>query len=422
MHHKMSLALLVILMLILSAFFSGLEIAFISANKLRIELKSNQGKHWAKMCSSYIKSPSKFISTLLVGNNIALVIYGITMEEIFRPKIEDAFGFSAFPALLFATFISTAIVLITAEFLPKALFRLNPSGILSVLIYPFQVFYVLLWPIVQFVLWLSNKVLNGLIPGDFTEEIPAFGKVDLDHFILQSAQSSVDGDDQEVDTEILKNALDFGNVKVRDCLVPRTEITAIDTSSSINDLEQLFIDTQHSKILVFQENVDNIIGYTHHLDLHKKPKTIKSILIPILITNESKSANDMLNEFSRTQKSIALVVDEYGGTAGIITVEDIMEEIFGEIEDEHDEVEEENELVTDEGVYQLNAKLEVDYINEKYELHIPEGDYETIGGFVLSNLEDIPKTDDIFVIDNFEIRILEASEQKIERLELSVID
>jgi len=422
LHHKMSLALLVILMLILSAFFSGLEIAFISANKLRIELKSNQGKHWAKMCSSYIKSPSKFISTLLVGNNIALVIYGITMEEIFRPKIEDAFGFSAFPALLFATFISTAIVLITAEFLPKALFRLNPSGILSVLIYPFQVFYVLLWPIVQFVLWLSNKVLNGLIPGDFTEEIPAFGKVDLDHFILQSAQSSVDGDDQEVDTEILKNALDFGNVKVRDCLVPRTEITAIDTSSSINDLEQLFIDTQHSKILVFQENVDNIIGYTHHLDLHKKPKTIKSILIPILITNESKSANDMLNEFSRTQKSIALVVDEYGGTAGIITVEDIMEEIFGEIEDEHDEVEEENELVTDEGVYQLNAKLEVDYINEKYELHIPEGDYETIGGFVLSNLEDIPKTDDIFVIDNFEIRILEASEQKIERLELSVID
>ncbi len=422
LHYKMSPALLVITMLILSAFFSGLEIAFISANKLRIELKSNQGKHWAKMCSSYIKSPSKFISTLLVGNNIALVIYGITMEEIFRPMIEEAFGFSALPALLCATLISTAIVLITAEFLPKALFRLNPSGILSVLIYPFQVFYVLLWPVVQFVLWLSNRVLNGLMPGDFTEETPAFGKVDLDHFILQSAQSNVDGDDQEVDTEILKNALDFGNVKVRDCLVPRTEITAIDTDSTIKELEKLFIDTQHSKILVFQENVDNIIGYTHHRDLHKKPKTIKSILIPILITNESKSANDMLNEFSRSQKSIALVVDEYGGTAGIITVEDIMEEIFGEIEDEHDEVEEENEVVSDDGVYQLNAKLEVDYINEKYELNIPEGDYETIGGFVVSNLEDIPNAGEIFVIDNFEIRILEASEQKIERLELSVID
>ncbi len=417
----MSPALLVIITLILSAFFSGLEIAFISANKLRIELKSNQGKHWAKMCSSYIKSPSKFISTILVGNNIALVVYGITMEEIFRPKFE-AMGFSAFPALLSATIISTVIVLITAEFLPKALFRLNPSGILSILIYPFQLFYVLLWPLVQFVIWLSNKMLNAFIPGTFTEETPAFGKVDLDHFISQSAQSGSDGEDQEVDTDILKNALDFGNVKVRDCLVPRTEITAIDIDSSIKDLEKLFIESRHSKILVYKENVDNIIGYTHHLDLHKKPKTIKSILIPILISNESKSANDMLNEFSRTQKSIALVVDEYGGTAGIITVEDIMEEIFGEIEDEHDEVEDENEVVSDDGVYQLNAKLEVDYVNEKYELKIPEGDYETIGGFVVSNLEDIPNAEEVFVIDNFEIRILEASEQKIERLELRIIE
>lgn len=417
----MSPALLVIIMLILSAFFSGLEIAFISANKLRIELKSNQGKHWAQMCSSYIKSPSKFISTILVGNNIALVVYGITMEVIFRPKFEEM-GFSAFPALLAATVISTMVVLITAEFLPKALFRLNPSGILSVLIYPFQVFYVLLWPIVQFVIWLSNKILNAFIPGTFTEETPAFGKVDLDHFISQSAQSGADGEDPEVDTEILKNALDFGNVKVRDCLVPRTEITAIDIESPIKELEKLFIESRHSKILIYKENVDNIIGYTHHLDLHKKPKTIKSILIPILISNESKSANDMLNEFSRTQKSIALVVDEYGGTAGIITVEDIMEEIFGEIEDEHDDVEDESEVVNEEGVYQLNAKLEVDYINEKYELNIPEGDYETIGGFVVSNLEDIPNADEVFVIDNFEIRILEASEQKIERLELRIIE
>jgi len=422
----MSPIILVLLTLILSAFFSGLEIAFISANKLRIELKSNQGKHWARMCSSYIKSPSKFISTILVGNNISLVVYGITMEEIFRPWFETKFAVyldnTAFLALLSATLVSTVIVLITAEFLPKALFRLNPSGILSVLIYPFQVFYVLLWPLVKFVIWLSNKVLNLMMPGDFSEETPAFGKVDLDHFISQSAQSNADGEEQEVDTEILKNALDFGNVKVRDCLVPRTEITAIDIVSTVKELEKLFIECQHSKILVYKENVDNIIGYVHHLDLHRKPKTVKSMLIPILITNESKSANDMLNEFSRTQKSIALVVDEYGGTAGIITVEDIMEEIFGEIEDEHDEVEEENEIVSEDGVYELNAKLEVDYINEKYELDIPEGDYETLGGFVVSKLEDIPNTDEVFVIDNFEVKILEASEQKIERLELKVID
>jgi len=421
----MSPILLVLLTLILSAFFSGLEIAFISANKLRIELKSNQGKHWAKMCSSYIKSPSKFISTILVGNNIALVVYGITMEEIFRPRFELMYSpyieNTALLALLSATIVSTVIVLITAEFLPKALFRLNPSGILSVLIYPFQVFYVLLWPIVKFVIWLSNIILNRLLGGGFSEETPVFGKVDLDHFISQSAHGNSVGEEQEVDTDILKNALDFGNVKVRDCLVPRTEVTAIDIESTIKELEKLFIESQHSKILVYKENVDNIIGYAHHLDLHKKPQTIKSILIPILITNEARSANDMLNEFSFTQKSIALVVDEYGGTAGVITVEDIMEEIFGEIEDEHDEVEE-DELVSENGVYTLAAKLEVDHVNEKYDLKIPEGDYETLGGFVIANLEEIPSVGDIFVIDNFEIKVLEATEQRIEKLSINLLE
>ncbi len=415
----MSPIVIVILTLILSAFFSGLEIAFISANKLRIELKSNQGVHWAKLCSNYLKAPSKFISTILVGNNVALVIYGITMEEIIRPKFQ---ALGSAPSLILATVISTALVLITAEFLPKALFRLNPSGILSVLIYPFQLFYVLLWPLVQFVIWLSRSILNTVLKTDFTEKTPAFSKIDLDHFISQSSHQSSDGEDPDVDTDILKNALDFGNVKVRDCLIPRTEITAIDIESSIKELEKLFIESQHSKILVYKENLDNIIGYVHHLALHKKPKSIKSILIPILITNESKSANEMLNEFSKSQKSIALVVDEYGGTAGIITVEDIMEEIFGEIEDEHDDVAEENETVTEDEVYTLAAKLEVDYLNEKYNLKIPEGEYETLGGFVLANLEDIPKVDDVFVIDNFEVRILEASEQRIERVELRLLE
>lgn len=414
-------ALLVIITLILSAFFSGLEIAFISANKLRIELQSNQGKHWAKMCSNYLKAPSKFISTILVGNNIALVIYGITMEEIFRPMFEG-YGLGAFTALLSATVVSTGIVLITAEFLPKALFRLNPSGILSVLIYPFQVFYILLWPIVRFVIWLSNSILNKVFNTEFTEQSPAFSKVDLDHFISQSSQNNPDGDEQEVDTDILKNALDFGNVKVRDCLVPRTDITAVDIDCDIKELEKLFIESQHSKILVYKDNVDNIIGYVHHLELHKKPKSVKSILIPILITNESRSANDMLNEFSKTHKSIALVVDEYGGTAGIITVEDIMEEIFGEIEDEHDEVEEEDEQVSEDGIYTLSAKLEVDYLNEKYEMNLPEGEYETVGGLVVANLEVIPKVDEVFVIDNFEIKVLEATEQKIDKIELRVLD
>lgn len=405
-------------MLILSAFFSGLEIAFISVNKLRIELKSNQGKRWAKLCSNYIKSPSKFISTILVGNNIALVVYGVTMEQMFRPQFEYL---GSFPSLILATFISTGIVLITAEFLPKAMFRLNPSGILSVLVYPFQVFYVLLWPIVQFVIWLSNRVLIQFFKFEISEESPAFTKIDLDHFISQSTPTPVGDDELEVDTEILKNALDFGKVEVRDCLVPRTDINAIDIKSSIADLEQLFIESQHSKILVYKENIDRIIGYVHHLDLHKKPRSIQSILLPILITNESKSANDMLNEFSKSQRSIALVVDEYGGTAGIITVEDIMEEIFGEIEDEHDEIQV-NELITNGGQYIFNAKLEIDYLNEKYDLKIPEGEYETLSGYILANLEEIPPGGEVFVIDQFEIKILSAAEQKIEKVQLVSLD
>ncbi len=409
---------LVILMLVLSAFFSGLEIAFISVNKLRIELKSNQGKHWAKLCSNYIKSPSKFISTILVGNNITLVVYGVTMEEIFRPKLEYL---GQYPALILATIISTGIVLITAEFLPKAMFRLNPSGILSVLVYPFQVFYVLLWPVVQLVIWLSNVVLSKLFKMEISDQLPAFSKIDLDHFISQSSHKMVDGEEPEVDTDILKNALDFGNVEVRDCLVPRTDINAIDIESSVEELEKLFIETRHSKILVYKENIDHIIGYVHHLDLHKKPHSIQSILLPILITNESKSANDMLNEFSKSQRSIALVVDEYGGTAGIITVEDIMEEIFGEIEDEHDEVEE-NEIITNGGQLILNAKLEIDYLNEKYNLNFPEGEYETLSGFILANLEEIPSEGEIFVIDQFEIKILAAAEQKIEKVQLVLLD
>lgn len=417
----MTSIILVVSMLILSGFFSGLEIAFITANKLRIELRSNQGKHWATLTRKYIKSPSKFISTILVGNNIALVVYGITMEGIFRPKFV-AMGMGNMSALITATAVSTIIVLFTAEFLPKALFRLNPAGIIRALIYPFQLFYYLLWPVVHFVIWLSRNILNGVVKGDFTEETPAFSKVDLDHFISQSAQNSDEDDEPEVDTEILKNALDFGNVKIRDCMVPRTEITAIDFESTVAELEQLFIESQHSKILVYKENLDNIIGYVHHLDLHKKPKTIKSALIPILITNEAKAANQMLNEFSKTQKSIALVVDEYGGTAGIVTVEDIMEEIFGEIADEHDDIDEIIEEDLEGGTYKFSAKLEVDYLNEKYDLNLPDGDYETLGGFVVANLEDIPSDGEVFIIDKFEIKILEASEQRIETLQLTILD
>lgn len=406
----------IVAMLLLSAFFSGLEIAFLSANRLRIELRNNQGARWAAICSDYLKQPSKFISTILVGNNIALVVYSITFEEILRPY----FNFlSPVAALLAATSVSTLIVLITAEFMPKSLFRFNPTGILSVLIYPFQLFYFILWPIVRLTLWLSKNTLFVLLKQRFTEESPAFSKMDLDHYLTETGNHEENL--QEVDTEILKNALDFGNVQVRECMVPRTNITAIEVTDSMDDLMEVFKDSRHSKIVVYHDSIDNIIGYVHHIDMFKKPKTIKSILKPILITTEAKLANELLKEFTTSGKSIALVVDEFGGTAGIVTVEDIMEEIFGEIEDEHDDDTDIIEEQTDTDTYRFSCSLEIDYLNEEYGLNIPIGEYETLGGFIISHHESIPLPEEIIVLENFEIKILKGDEKRVEVVELSTI-
>lgn len=411
--------LIVILMLILSAFFSGLEIAFLSSNKLRIELKSNQGVRWASICSKYIKQPSKFISTILVGNNIALVVYGIVMEELLRYAILQPYlgGTSEAVQLLVATLISTFFVITLAEFLPKALFRLNPSGILSILIYPFQLFAFLLMPVVRFTLWLAKAVLQLILRKEFTEESPAFTKMDLDYYIMQS-QKNVTEENREVDTDILKNALDFGNVKVRDCLIPRTEIVGIEYNDSVENLERMFIESGHSKILVYKDNIDHIIGYVHHIDMFKRPESIQSILIPIMITNEAKQANELLNEFTLRRKSIALVVDEFGGTAGIVTTEDIIEEIFGEIEDEHDE----NDDIVDKKIsdleYEFSAKLEVDYLNEEYHLNIPEGEYDTLGGFIIAHHESIPEEGEVVVIEPFHFKILSSQGNRLELVHL----
>ncbi len=407
---------IILSMLILSAFFSGLESAFLSASKLRIELMNSQGARWANICSGYLKQPSKFISTILVGNNVALVIYSITIEELLRPQFVHLGNISA---LLLATGISTIIVLITAEFMPKSLFRINPTGILAVLIYPFQLFYYLLWPIVRFILWLSKTTLFVLLKQRFTEESPAFSKMDLDHYLTETSNDGKE--EQEVDTEILKNALDFGNVRIRECMVPRTNIISIDVNDSAQDLIESFKDSSHSKIVVYRENIDNIIGYVHHIDMFKKPTSIKSILKPILITNEAKPAHELLKEFTTTGKSIALVVDEFGGTAGIVTVEDILEEIFGEIEDEHDDNTDIIEVKISDDRYRFSSSLEIDYLNEEYDLKLPIGEYETLGGFIISNHESIPEQGETIVIDNFEITILEADGKRIEVVELSTI-
>lgn len=408
---------LIFITLMLSAYFSGLESAFLSANKLRVELMSNQGARWAVICSDYMKQPSKFISTILMGNNIALVLYSITMEELLRPNLST---FSPATAVIIATGISTVIVLITAEFMPKTLFRINPTGVLSIAIYPFQLFYYLLWPLVKFTLWLSKTSLFVLLRQRFTEESPAFSKLDLDHYLSETNKG--DDDTQEVDTEIIKNALDFGSVKVRECMVSRTQITAVEVNDTIAELIEIFKESSHSKIPVYRENIDNIIGYVHHFDMFKKPTTIKSILKPILITNESKPAHELLKEFTTTGKSIALVVDEFGGTAGIITAEDIMEEIFGEIEDEHDDDDGIIEEKINDDTYRFSTSLEIDYLNENYDLRLPVGDYETLGGFIIAYHESIPQMGETIVLENFEIEILKADEKRIELVKLSTLN
>lgn len=413
---------IIFLTLLLSAFFSGLEIAFLSANKLRIELKSNQGVRWAKICSAYLKTPSRFISTILVGNNVAIVIYGIFIEKLLGidlfPDMQSNLGTIGF--LIVTTGISTLIVLFVAEFLPKALFRINPSGILSILIYPFQFFALILSPLVRLVLWLAKLLLNTFLRKEFTEESPAFSRVDLDHYITESQIHKTE-EERDVDTDIIKNALDFGNVQIRDCMIPRTSIVAIDLESSMEELRAQFIESGHSKLLVYRENIDNIIGYVHHIDLFRKPDSIRSILIPILITNEARPANEMLNDFTRNRKSIALVVDEFGGTAGIVTTEDIIEEIFGEIEDEHDDSDGIIDIKLNDFEYELSASLEVDFLNEKYNLRIPEGDYETLGGYILSVCESIPEKGSSIETEQFTFTILSSLNNRIETVHLKVL-
>lgn len=408
----------IIVTLGLAAFFSGLEIAFVSANKLRIELLSKQGSRWAFIVSDYYKSPSRFISTILVAYNIVLVIYGIFIGDVLN-ELLLSLNLSGFSNLLISTVISTIIVLFTADFLPKALFRINPNFILSIFIYPFQLVYFTLWPIVKFVIWMSKKVLKLLTDQVFIETAPAFTKVDLGHFISETLQ---DTRKSEVDAEILKNALDFSAVRVRDCIVPRTDLIAIEINASMDELLELFKSSYHSKILVYQDSIDNIIGYVHQVDLFKNPKSIKSILMPILITNESRTAQQMLNEFVKKRKSIALVVDEFGGTAGIITVEDIMEEILGEIDDEHDHDNDIVEKRISETEFEFSGSLEVDYLNETYGFNIPEGEYETLAGFIIAESGHIPAEGETIAIQRFRAKILKFDEARIELVRLEIME
>jgi CBS domain containing-hemolysin-like protein len=411
--------IIIISTLIASAFFSGVEIAFVSANRLKIELDKNQGFFSAKILSYFDKNSSNFISTLLLGNNISLVVYGIYMAIVLEPAIKGVGENEAF-ILLSQTIISTLIVLITAEFLPKAIFRINPNRTLSMVSIILVIVYVILF-IPTFITTLISRLFLKLFKIDVSFTQQAFTKIDLDDYV-RDVNDRMDGE-AEMDNEllILQNALEFNTIKVRDCMVPRTEMLALNIEDSIENLKVKFIETGYSKILIYQDNIDNVIGYVHSFELFKKPTEIKNILLPISIVPEASLIEDVMAQFTKMKRSMAVVVDEFGGTSGLITIEDIIEEIFGEIEDEHDSIDLVEKELT-KGEYVFSARQEIDYINDKFKLNIEESvEYNTLSGFILNQLEEIPFKGDSFIYKNYEFEILNVSNTRVEEVLIRII-
>jgi len=396
---------IVIITLLLSAFFSGIEIAFVSSNRLKLELDKSSGSFVSRILSIFSKDESNFIATMLVGNNIALVIFSISMTKLLTPSLD--FITSDLLLLLIQTVVSTVIVLISAEFIPKVIFRINPNYMLKLFSIPLVVFYFLLYPIVFIMLFISGFVLKYIFRLKTEQVNQVFSKVDLDEYLDSLTQNMENEEVLNSEVEMLQNVLELSSIKVRECMVPRTDMTAINIKSTTAELRNLFIETKFTKIPVFKDNIDNIIGYVHSSDLFKKPLTIKSIMLPIPIVTESLAANEMLNTFINKNKSIALVVDEFGGTSGLVTIEDVTEEIVGEIEDEHDKDDIIDEKISD-NEFLFSSRMEVDQINDKYNLNLPESEeYETIAGFLLTLHEDIPEKDEeiefddkLFIVDS----------------------
>ena len=408
-----------IISLLFSAFFSGVEIAFISANKLQLELDKNTGKFPSKIIAYFTKNESDFITTMLVGNNIALVVYGIVMTQILTPQFSGYFN-SALILLLAQTFITTMIVLITAEFLPKAIFRIFPNQILKVFSLPIWLFFVMFRPLALLMLNLANLILKYVLNQKISNDKQVFGKTDLDDF-LSNVKSAEGVEDTRVEVEMLQNALDLTDKKIRECMVPRTDIIAMDVLSTIDDVKEKFIDTKLSKLLIYKGTIDRVIGYVHSSDLFKNPKNVKSVLLPISFVPESMLAMDMLNQFIENNKGVALVVDEFGGTSGMITIEDVTEEIVGEIVDEHD-IEELTDDQLSENSYRLLAKIDVEMVNKKYNLELPESDeYETIAGLLLHHFEEIPTINDVIELEEYQFTIIKVNETTIQEVQLEFI-
>jgi CBS domain containing-hemolysin-like protein len=412
----------IVLAIILSAFFSGMEIAFVTSNRLRIELDRKQGAFGSGILKFFINNPGQYIATMLIGNNIALVIYGLVVSRLLTPLL-SAFIDSELLILIVNTILSTALILFVAEFLPKTIFIISPNFFLKFLSVPTIIFYFLFYPVSKFTLAVSNvfiRIFFGVKGSEKNQENIVFSKVDLDHFVNLNKQSNKESEADHHNIRIFRNALDFSNIKIRECMVPRTEIEAIESTSSLETLKEKFIETRLSRILIYENTIDNITGYFELKDIFKNPADIRSSLRKLAIVPETMPANKLLKLFVDQKKNIALVVDEFGGTSGIVTMEDVLEEIVGDIEDEHD-VNVLTEKVVSSSEYILSGRLEVDYLNEKYNLNLPEkDDYETLAGMILFYYGSIPGINDVIRIDNMVIKVLRATTTRLELINLKL--
>ena len=404
--------ILIIICLLFSAFFSGLEIAYISRDKLNFEIKSKSKSLFGKIFSTLNRNSSEFIATMLIGNNLSLVMYGLIMTQFLEPML--SFINSDITILIIQTLLSTIVVLITAEYIPKSIFLINPDKLLVTFSIPLFIIYKIFNPLVKAIMGFSKWFIINILQQKYSDEKVVFKLTDLNDYIKKVVISDKEIQSKNV-TEFINNALSLKTVKVRDCMIPRTDIISIDKNDSILELNKIIDESGFSKIIVYKSSIDQIIGYCHGLSLFKKPKRLKEIIKPIIFINETNFASEILFKFISEQISIAVVIDEYGGTSGILTLEDIIEEIFGEIIDEFDEdLLLENKI--DKNSYNFSARLEIDYLNQKYNFKIPRGEYDTLGGFILDFNKNLPKKDDEIEFDKFFIKILSMNDNRIDNV------
>lgn len=405
-----------------SAFFSGMEIAFVSVDKLRFEMERKSGVT-SGIISYFLRNPNNFISTMLVGNNIALVIYGILMAQIIETNLLAGIISNQFVLVLVQTIISTLIILVTGEFLPKTLFKINPNLMLQVCALPLFICYVILFPVSKFASGVSSLFLR-LFGMKVNDEVSAkaFGKVDLDYFVQSSIENAECEEELDTEVKIFQNALDFSNIKIRDCIVPRTEVVAVDRTTSLEELKNLFVESGISKIIVYDGNIDNVVGYIHSSEMFRNPVDWRNNVKEVPIVPETMAAHKLMKLFMQQKKTIAVVVDEFGGTAGIVSLEDLVEEIFGDIEDEHDNTSYICKQIG-EHEYVLSARLEIEKVNETFGLDLPESEeYLTVGGLILSRYQSFPKLHEVVEVDNYQFKIIKVTATKIELVRLKVVE